>query len=254
MTWVFIVLGLVVVALLGVWWLERPLWYECDGVRSLENFLRDLISPRHPYPNMYVVARPERCQLHFSRSRIDDSTFHLGLTASFKGADEGLAHSMATKLEASHFSGDQISIAAESSENLNLRIDFRRSGGSTLSEATQASRIILEQLGVRNSLGSLQRADGSGRCTARTAECGAKGRAPYAFRGQDRTEAFRSVVAYRWLRLLGRKQCGTGLHRRLWVTRRGSRRAPCPARAGPFPRDARACAARGRARSSRRRA
>lgn len=149
MTWVFIVLGLVVVALLGVWWLERPLWYECDGVRSLENFLRDLISPRHPYPNMYVVARPERCQLHFSRSRIDDGAFHLGLTASFKGADEELAHSMATKLEASHFSGDQISIAAESSENLNLRIDFGRSGGSTLSEATQASRIILEQLGVR---------------------------------------------------------------------------------------------------------
>lgn len=148
MIWLFVVLALGIAVVLGVWWLERPLWYKCEGVRSLENFLRDLMSPRHPYPHMYVVAGQDRCQLHFSRARADDGAFHIDLAVSFKGSEDELARSVVTKLQASHFSRDQISIASESNGSLNLRVDFGRNDGSTLSEATQASRIILEQLGV----------------------------------------------------------------------------------------------------------
>ena len=61
MTWVFIVSGLAIAVALGLWWLERPLWYKSDGVRALENFLYDLVAPSSAWPLMYVKARERQC-------------------------------------------------------------------------------------------------------------------------------------------------------------------------------------------------
>lgn len=149
MIWLVVFLCVALVVALVWWWLSRPLWYRASGVRELENFLRDLVSPRSPWPNMLVVSRKGSCRLRFSRRREEDGAFQLDLAVPFESSQEQLARSLATELRASHFSRDQIAIATESNGSLDLRIRFGRSDVSVLAEATQASRMILKQLGVR---------------------------------------------------------------------------------------------------------
>jgi len=147
MTWILALLGLAIVVGLGVWWLERPLWYKSDGVRALENFLRDLVSPRSPWPLMYVKARG-RQTLEFSRERVDDGSFRLYAEVSLEGANSDLADALTKELEASHFSADQLTVTSETQIS-RIRVDLGRADGAALAEATQAARVMLERLGVQ---------------------------------------------------------------------------------------------------------
>ena len=147
MTWILVLLGLAIAVGLGVWWLERPLWYESDGVRDLENFLRDLVSPRSPWPLMYVKARGRRT-LEFSRERVDDGSFRLYAEVSLEGANSELTDALAKELEESHFSADQLTVTSET-QSTRVRVDLGRADGTALAEATQAARVMLERLGVQ---------------------------------------------------------------------------------------------------------
>lgn len=147
MTWVLVVLGIAIVGALGVWWLERPLWYKSDGVRALENFIRDLVSPRSPWPLMYVRAR-DRPNLVFSRERLEDGSFRLYAEMPLGESSADLVGALSKDLEASHFPADQLTVTS-SADGARVRVDLGRADGAVLAEATQAARIMLERLGVR---------------------------------------------------------------------------------------------------------
>ncbi len=147
MTWVFIVSGLAIAVALGLWWLERPLWHKSDGVRALENFLYDLVSPPSPWPLMYVEARERQC-LVFSRERLDDGSIRLYAETSLQESSTELVGTLLKELESSYFSTDQITVTS-ATDGPRLRVDFGRADGPVLAEATQTARIILGQLGVQ---------------------------------------------------------------------------------------------------------
>jgi len=67
-----VVVGLCVVAaaIAAVRWLERPLWHAVDGMRELDGFLADLVSPASAGPLLYVEVRGET-RLLFTRERSD---------------------------------------------------------------------------------------------------------------------------------------------------------------------------------------
>lgn len=147
MTWFLIILGLSSGIGLLWWWLSRPLWYRSQGVRELENFLRDLVSPHSPWPYMYVVSQGTRYALCFSRHHVDPGVFHLRLCVSLGDSSGEQVARLVEELQDFHFLPEQISVTKEQS-SLNLALDFGQADSSVLSEATQASRVLLEHLGL----------------------------------------------------------------------------------------------------------
>lgn len=148
MTWLLIVLGVAFAVGLGIWWLERPLWHRVDGARAIESFLADLVSPLSPWPLMYVQARTEETLL-FSRQRIGDG-FRLTLEVSSDVAHGETLDNIESMVRAAGFPVCQFSPSNSGAHKV-LRIDLGQVGRSTLSEAGQATRIVLAECGVQES-------------------------------------------------------------------------------------------------------
>lgn len=145
MTWVVIGLCIVAAAMVAVWWLERPLWHNVDGVRALERFLADLVSPASPWPLMHIETRTGK-GLFFSRERINDS-FRLGLEFFSDAAAGETLECVEDKLRGAGFHASRISIS-DTNDRRVLRLDLGLVQEATLPEAAQAARIILEEIGV----------------------------------------------------------------------------------------------------------
>lgn len=145
MTWILIGLGMVASGILAVWWLERPLWHKVNGIRGIESFLADLVSPMSPWPLMYVETRAGKGLL-FSRERIT-AGFRLGLELLSDAVKSEPLGRIESKLRAANFPADQISISDTDGRAV-LRLDVGQVGRSTLLEAAQAARIILGEIGV----------------------------------------------------------------------------------------------------------
>ena len=86
MSWLIAVLVLAIVLGVAIWWLERPLFYNCESSDLLEDFLRDLVSEQSPWPNMEIHDH-SRHLLTFTRRRDTPGFFDLVL----KSADGSLA-------------------------------------------------------------------------------------------------------------------------------------------------------------------
>ena len=69
----------------GLWWLNRPLFDHCPSPVALEDFLRDLVSERSPWPIMEVYLQ-KRHLLTYRRQRGCSGMFDLSLEA----ADESM--------------------------------------------------------------------------------------------------------------------------------------------------------------------
>jgi hypothetical protein len=77
-SWLIAVLVLAAVVGIAVWWLERPLFYTCESPDLLEDFLRDLVSERSPWPSMEIHCH-NRHFLTVTRRRSDPGFFNLVL-------------------------------------------------------------------------------------------------------------------------------------------------------------------------------
>lgn len=148
MSWIVIGLCVTAAVMLAVWWLEQPLWHSVNGVRALDRFLADLVSPASPWPLMYV----ETCggkRLLFARERTADG-FRLGLDVFPDVVAPETLERIERKLSGATFLADRISIS-DSDGGKVLRLDLGQVRTSTLLEAAQAARMILAEIGVDES-------------------------------------------------------------------------------------------------------
>lgn len=145
---IWITVGATGALLLAVlwWWLSRPLWYDCQGVQNLENFLRDLMSPRSPWPQMVVVSRSGGPELIFQREYVPrEGVFELSLHLVALDADAEKVRSFPEAVKARGFSGDEVELDL-GSDAVTVRVDFGGVTESTLAEAAQVTRILLSHL------------------------------------------------------------------------------------------------------------
>ncbi|HUO72626.1 MAG TPA: hypothetical protein VMU39_17790 [Solirubrobacteraceae bacterium] len=140
MIWILAIVGAVVLMALTIYWLEQPLWHRVEGVQAIESLLVDLVSPASPWPLMRLEAHSQQ-RLLFSRQRTPEG-FRLDIELLADGIRESELDRIRSKLRAASFS------VSETAEGQGLGIDIGAVGPSTLSEAAQAARIVLAELGV----------------------------------------------------------------------------------------------------------